>query len=118
MDSIDPVISGADSPVPASLGGELIVQNGRQAGASKSLNNPVTLIGRAAGCNIRLNLDSIHPLHCALLRGPGGLIVRARGSAAATLVNEPRASSCLVRGGDIIGVGPSRRVVRWPGQTP
>src|SRR5258708_1361956 len=118
MDSFDPVISGAESAVPASLGGELIVQNGRQAGARKSLNSPVTLIGRAAGCDIRLNLDSIHPLHCALLPGPGGLILRDLGSDSGTLVNEQRVSSCMLRDGDIIGIGPFRLVVRWPHQIP
>ena len=49
-------------------------QNGRQAGVSKSLTNPVTLIGRAPGCDIRLNVESIHPLHCALLPGPDAIL--------------------------------------------
>jgi hypothetical protein len=116
MDSFDPVISGTDSPVPASLGGELIVQNGRQVGATKSLNSPVTLIGRAPGCDIRLNLESIHPLHCALLPSPTGLILRDLGSDSGTLVNDKRVSSCVLRDGDILGIGPFRLLVRWPQQ--
>ena len=118
MDSLDPVISGADSPAPAPLAGELVVQNGRQAGASRSLNAPLTLIGRAPGCDIRLNVESIHPLHCALLPGPSGLILRDLGSDTGTFVNDQRVTSCLLHDGDMLGIGPFRLLVRWPHQTP
>src|SRR5438105_2351484 len=104
MDSLDPMISGADSPAPAPLAGELVVQNGRQAGASKALNAPLTLIGRAPGCDIRLNLESIHPLHCALLPGPSGLILRDLGSDSGTFVNDQRVTSCLLSDGDMLGI--------------
>ncbi len=116
MDPFDPVISGGDSPEPAPVAGGLVVQNGRQAGASRSLHAPVTLIGRAPGCDIRLNVESVHPLHCALLPSPAGLILRDLGSDSGTFVNDQRVSSCLLRDGDILGVGPFRLLVRWPHQ--
>src|SRR5438477_9488337 len=114
MDSIEALISGGDNPAPAA--GELIVQNGRQAGASRSLHTPLTLIGRASGCDVRLNVDSVHPLHCALLPGPAGLVLRDLDSLTGTFVNDQRVASCLLRDGDVLGVGPFKLLVRWHGQ--
>ena len=114
MDSIDALLSGGESAAPAP--GELIVQNGRQAGASRCLQTPLTLIGRAPGCDVRLNVDTVHPYHCAILPGPAGLVLRDLGSITGTLVNNQRVSSCLLRDGDLLAIGPFVLQVRWHGQ--
>ena len=68
MESLESVVPADDSSAPVEPAGELIVQNGRQAGVRRPVRAPLTLIGRAPGCDIRLNVESVHPLHCALRR--------------------------------------------------
>src|SRR5262245_56264083 len=46
---------------------ELIVQNGRLRGSSRPLHQPLTMVGRATGCDVRLNASGVSPLHCALV---------------------------------------------------
>jgi pSer/pThr/pTyr-binding forkhead associated (FHA) protein len=91
----------ADAPA-----GELVVQNGRLSGARRALRGPLTLIGREPGCEVRLNLDGVNPLHCAILHGPTGFVLRDLGSAGGTLLNGQTVSTCRLRHGDVITVGP------------
>ena len=92
-------------PAPAGSG-ELVLQNGRQAGARRPLNKPTTFIGRNAGCEIRLNLDGIDPLHCLLAFGPDGVELRDLNSVHGTYVNGERAENAVLRHGDLLKVGP------------
>ena len=64
----------ADPEAPSP--GDLVVQNGRLSGVRRPLTVPLTLIGRAPSCHVRLNLDGIAELHCAVLAGPTGLVLR------------------------------------------
>jgi len=91
----------------------LIVQNGRHAGASRPLSVPLTLIGSSHGCDIRLNVEDVAPLHCVLLQAPGGLILRDLDSGSGTFVNGQRVSSCLLCDDDTVTVGPFEFCVRW-----
>src|SRR5437588_11948368 len=86
--------------------GRLVVRTGRVSGTRRALTGPLTLIGQAAGCDVRLNVDGVNPLHCALIHGPGGLMVRDLGSAAGTRVNGEAVATRALRSGDEIGVGP------------
>jgi FHA domain len=113
MEPIEPVVSHSESSAPPSVPGELVVQNGRLAGTRRLLKAPLTLIGRAADCDIRLNIDSIHPLHCAIFPSPAGPIVRDLGSQSGILVNNLPVSTSLLRDGDILGIGPFQFLVRW-----
>src|SRR5262245_60166779 len=114
MDPIETMPPGGEGGSPAPLLGELVVQNGRQAGARRPLVAPLTLIGRASGCDFRLNVDPVAPHHCALFRGPAGLILRDLGSDSGTLVNEQRVSSYVLKDGDVLTVGPFKLLVRCP----
>jgi pSer/pThr/pTyr-binding forkhead associated (FHA) protein len=103
----------ADSPVAES--GELIVLNGRHTGARKALNPSVTVIGRAADCDLRLKVEGVGRLHCLVVNGPEGLYVRDLDSAEGTLVNGDRvAGSRVLREDDTITVGPFGFSVRLP----
>jgi chromosome segregation ATPase len=101
-----------DPPAPV---GELILQNGRLNGARKPLGLALTLLGSADGCDIRLNVDAVLPVHCALVRGTDGLVVRAL-PGAATLLNDQPVTECLVRDGDLLGVGPFQFRVALPAE--
>src|SRR5262245_58348867 len=99
--------------------GELIVQNGRLAGTRRPLNVPVTFIGRDAGCDIRLNVDGVAPLHCLLAFGPTGLVLRHLTGDNGTLVNGERVNAAPLRDGDLVAVGPFEfRLTLRPGAVP
>ena len=78
--------------------GELIVQNGRKSGARRPLQVPLTIVGKDPGCDIRLNSSGIDSLHCLLVHGPTGLIIRDLDSANGTFVNGERAGSVTSQG--------------------
>jgi hypothetical protein len=71
--------SSSASPEP-SAPAELIVRNGRQQGASRPLKVPVTIIGSSKGCDIRLNVESVRPVHCVIALGPEGPHLRSFGA--------------------------------------
>jgi pSer/pThr/pTyr-binding forkhead associated (FHA) protein len=94
--------------------GELIVQNGRLSGTHRPLTLPLTLIGRAAGCDVRLNVDGIEALHCALVQdAAGGLNLRHLGSSE-TLVNGKEFDGGALKEGDTLTIGPFHFEVRLP----
>jgi chromosome segregation ATPase len=102
-------------PVPT---GELVVHNGRLSGARKALGAALTLVGRAEGCEVRLNVEGVLPIHCAVVHGPDGLVLRALPGALTLLNGEPVAEGPL-RDGDVIAVGPFQfRVTAPPGPPP
>lgn len=103
-------VSNAPSPNVA----ELVVQNGRLSGARRALTPPVTLLGRADGCDIRLNVEGVNPLHCTISHTPAGLLLQDLRSASGTLVNGEAVSLCVLADGDLITVGPFRFRVHLP----
>src|SRR5947209_363221 len=114
MEPNAPPLSGeAAPPAPALTAGELVVRNGRFAGARRPLTAPLTLLGRSAGCDIRLNVDDVPPLHCAILQTLGGLVLRDFDSGSGTFVNGQRVNACLLADGDTITVGPFEFCVSW-----
>jgi hypothetical protein len=86
--------------------GELVLQNGRQAGVRRPLGMPTTFIGRTQGCDIRLNVEGVDPMHCLLVVGVDGLRVRDLNSVQGTFVNGTRADNALLQHGDLLKVGP------------
>jgi len=104
--------AGSNIPCPAT--GELVIQNGRLSGTRRPLHPSLTLIGRSDDCDVRLNVDGVSPLHCALVQGPAGLVVRDLHSEGGTLVNGEPAVTTLVHDGDLLTVGPFRFRVRLP----
>ncbi len=95
-------------PAKPALAGELILQNGRHSGARRPLAFPNTFLGSAAGCEVRLNVPEVEPLHCLIVLGPTGAVLRDLHSERGTLVNGKRVSTQSLRDGDLIEVGPFR----------
>lgn len=100
--------AGATGPAPV----ELIVQNGRLRGESRPLHQPLTLVGRAAGCDVRLNAAGVHPLHCAVVHGPSGVLLRELQASNATRVNGKASGTCTLADGDLVTIGPFTFQVR------
>jgi len=95
-----------DAPVlpPA----ELVVVNGRFSGVRRPLVGPMTLLGRAPGCEIRLNVDGVQPLHAAIVYGQTGFFLRDLAGNGDVLLNDQPATLACVQHGDVVGVGSFR----------
>ena len=90
---------------------ELVIQNGRLKGTSRPLSQSLTLIGRSADCDLRLNVDGIHPLHCLLAQTPDGLMLRDLSGDGTVLVNGESVPVGSLQNGDVLAVGPFQFVV-------
>jgi hypothetical protein len=64
----------------------------------------VTVIGRAEGCDVRLDADDVLPMHCALVNGPVGVTLRCF-PGAEVFVNEKRCVDGLFNDDDCLTVG-------------
>jgi pSer/pThr/pTyr-binding forkhead associated (FHA) protein len=93
---------------PALPAAELVVVNGRLNGVRRPLVGPMTLLGRAPGCEIRLNVDGVQPLHAALVYGQTGFFLRDLAGDGDVLLNDQPATLTRVQHGDIVGVGSFR----------
>jgi pSer/pThr/pTyr-binding forkhead associated (FHA) protein len=112
---MEPTHDSTSSQPEVTESGELIVLNGRLAGARKALNPSVTVLGRAAGCDIRLNVEGVSPLHCLVAHVADALQVRDLDSAEGTLVNGEPITACQpLHDDDTLTVGPFRFRVRLP----
>lgn len=92
-------------PPPPAPAGELVAQNGRLAGARRLLSDPLTLIGQAAACDVRLNVDSVAPFQCAILQGPAGPVLREVAPVPLTRVNGHPVTAARLQNGDVLDVG-------------
>ena len=101
----------ADQEAGPRGGSALIVQNGRCAGTRRPLGTPLTFIGRAEGCDIRLNIEGVDDLHCLIASGPDSLVLRDLGSAQGTLVNGQPTVHAELNDGDLVTVGPFQFLV-------
>jgi pSer/pThr/pTyr-binding forkhead associated (FHA) protein len=101
-------------PSPSSIppAAELIVHNGRQKGARRPLKTPVTIIGSAKGCDIRLSVKNVRQVHCLITFDNNGPQIRSWGGNG-TKVNGTPVVTQLLRDGDVIGIGPFEFVVQW-----
>ena len=104
----------AAAPVQA----ELVIDNGRLKGTRRPLTPPLALIGRSAGCDIRLNVEGIHPVQCLLVFGPAGLQLRLVPGVTGTLLNGAPAVDGPLADGDVLGVGPFHFQVSVNGSFP
>jgi chromosome segregation ATPase len=112
-----PSPQGKGEPKPTATA-ELVIQNGRLKGTRRPLMQPLTLIGREAGCDLRINVDGVQPLHCGLVNGFAGLFLRNLQNAGQTLVNGQAADNCPLKHGDIVAIGPFQFQVRLKGKIP
>lgn len=60
-------------------------------------------VGSAAGCTLRLRATGVRPLHCWILRGPSGTVVRR--CASGTLLNGLAYEDAPLRRGDRLRIG-------------
>ena len=99
-----------DAPVkaPAPPPAELVVVNGRFSGVRRPLIGPLTLLGRADACEIRLHADGIQPLHAALVYGQEGFFLRDLTGEGGVLLNEQPAALTRLKHDDLIGIGSFR----------
>lgn len=74
------------------------------------------LIGRKAGCDIRIPVASVSREHCELRVEDGKLIARDMGSSNGTYVNRQRIQEQEVSAGDLIAVGPAVFVAQIEGK--
>src|SRR5438874_1346428 len=93
---------------------EVLFLNGSLKGTRRSLNLPLTCVGRAPSCDLRLDVDGVSPLHCLVVHGPGGFLVRDLDTEGGTLVNGERVGSAALRDGDLLAVGPYQLRLRLP----
>jgi hypothetical protein len=91
---------------------ELIVRNGRQQGAGRRLSGPVTIIGSTKGCDVRLNVDTVRPIHCFIALGPNGPHLRSW-APDDTFVNDSPVFNRVLCDGDVLRVGPFEFDIRW-----
>ena len=96
--------------------GELIVRNGKRMGTRLPLR-PVTVIGSAEGCDVRLSGDGIGLAHCVIGLTPNGPALRA-GFAGRTLVNGSPRDEAVLADGDELKVGPCVFQVSWSAPAP
>ncbi len=65
---------------------------------------PKCTIGSAAGCTLRLKAQGVHDVHCLVLRGPGGLVVRSWSHD--TRLNGQAVTDAPLQVGDHLAIGP------------
>lgn len=106
---MEPIQDRATSAEPAA---ELVIQNGRLKGTARPIFQPLTLIGRSADCDLRLNVDGIHALHCLLAQTPDGLMLRDLSGDGTVSVNGQAVSVSVLEEGDRMAVGPFQFQVR------
>jgi DNA repair exonuclease SbcCD ATPase subunit len=92
--------------------GELVIQNGPLSGARQPLVAPLTLIGQATACHIRISMNGVSPLHCALIAGTEGLILQDLRGSAGTHVNGEPVAQRILEHGDLLAIGACRLRVR------
>lgn len=103
------------SPLPAfatpsrllgSPGGELRfrVQGGEHHGRILRIAGAKCSIGSAPGCTLRLRGENIEPLHCLILTGKKGTIIRR--NSPRTYLNGGPFEDATLQAGDILRIGP------------
>ena len=95
----------------------LVVVNGRQTGARQPLSGPLTLIGRAPDCDVRLNVKGVQSHHAILAHGPDGFLLRNL-VGQGVQVNGAAAALCALNHGDVIAVGPFQFRLERTGPSP
>jgi hypothetical protein len=85
---------------------------GRLAGTHKPLSVPLTSVGRQPGCDIRLDVEGVEDLHCVIVCGPQGLVLRDLQSESGTFLNGERVQNRPLGDGDLLTVGPFQFQVR------
>ncbi|MFN0017243.1 MAG: hypothetical protein ACKVP0_03225 [Pirellulaceae bacterium] len=99
-------VSATSSRLLGKPGGELQfrIQGGEHHGRILRIAASKCSIGSAPGCTLRLRGDGIEPLHCLILTGKKGTVVRR--NSPRTYLNGGSFEDAALQVGDILGVGP------------
>lgn len=90
--------------IPIANRAELVLQNTRQSGTRIPIDGFAVLMGRSSKCDVQLDVDGIQPLHCILIDGPEGFLVRGVSDGTIT-VNDQQVDSILLADGDQLAIG-------------
>ncbi len=104
MDSISNVPRSLDGNSDSQPRAELVLQNTRQSGTRIPIDGFAVLMGRSSKCDVQLDVDGIQPLHCILIDGPEGFLVRGVSDGTIT-VNDQQVDSILLADGDQLAIG-------------
>lgn len=115
---VDPLqdAAGPDDDVVVNLGdlpagsASLVVRNGPQAGATMSLDAPVTRLGRSTEGEISLDDITVSRRHAEIIRSGNAYLVRDSGSLNGTYVNNARIEEAPLLQGDELQIGKFRLV--------
>ena len=99
---------------PIAVTGELVVENGRLRGTRRPLASALTLIGSDSSCEFHLNVEGVDPLHCAIVCGSAGYLIRDLGSASGTFLNGEAIQQTPLQHDDFLTVGPFQFRVQLP----
>jgi pSer/pThr/pTyr-binding forkhead associated (FHA) protein len=92
----------------------LVVTYGNTTRKHRPLNQDVTLLGRAAGCDVALVSPEVAPVHCVIARGPGGWRLRDCTGRGGTRVNGRSVTDVLLYDEDVLQIGTFSFRVRLP----
>src|SRR5262245_14464510 len=98
-------------PEQPSLLGYLVVRTGRHSGTRRGLQRPLTVVGQALGCDIRLTEDAVAPYHCVVAHEPQGPLLRVLDPSFPTRVNGQVVTSHRLANGDVVEMGSEQFVV-------
>jgi HD-GYP domain-containing protein (c-di-GMP phosphodiesterase class II) len=85
---------------------ELVVRGGGLDGRVFVLaENQMLTVGRAAGCDLKLEDEGVSRRHCSIERREGVVRLKDLGSANGTFVNEDRVETAALRAGDRVRLG-------------
>src|SRR5262249_49390834 len=94
-----PKVDGLERPC-------LVEIYGPNLGRTVLLDGPVTVLGRAAECDVVLDLDNVSRRHCTIHSREDGHFVRDGGSTNGTFVNDEEVNGeRLLRAGDLLRIG-------------
>ncbi|PWT92096.1 MAG: hypothetical protein C5B56_02870 [Proteobacteria bacterium] len=84
----------------------LIVTYGNTPRKHRPLTRPVTVLGKARGCDIGLAAPDVSNVHCVIVRIADKFYVRDCASRAGTRLNGDPVDEALLHDGDILQIGP------------
>jgi len=105
-DLISNAVRKISQPRTSVKGPRLYCRAGQYAGMNIDLPQGEFIIGRAQGCHLKLNENSISRRHATLIRSTRGLYIRDDNSSLGTYVNNVRIyAPVLLREHDVIQIG-------------
>src|SRR5581483_10951720 len=109
-------ISSMSSKHDAAMGAQatLVPLHGGLERKARVLDKEAILIGRAHGCDIRLESAEISSVHCLVTRGSDGWRLRDCNSRAGTRLNGDQVKVSRLHDGDLVQLGPFCFQVQLP----